>query len=267
MALRKIIIPVMLCSILASAIFIMSKVLAWYPVSNYPANTVTKANNSGVNTKGTAQVKVQKVAEGKKYSYIMLDPGHGGKDYGTVSGNLLEKNINLDIANHLKNSLTKNGYHVLMTRDKDVFLADKSNINGTLEKKDLDARTKLLNTSTASLFISLHVDSDPSQPLRNGSIVYYNPLINGSDKLAGILQKELNKVTVKGQKRTNNISSTADFYILKNTEIPGVLVETGFITNKHEKEGFLQEKFRADIATAIYNGITKYNSSQRLLAK
>jgi N-acetylmuramoyl-L-alanine amidase len=261
---RKIVLSAVLCLILASAVFAMTKALL-SPNKKYPQTSAVQSTKPITTSIEKPLVKATNVSKIKSTPYIMLDPGHGGIDYGTVSGKVFEKTINLDIANRLKSCLIKNGYKVLMTRNKDVLLADKSNILGTLEKKDLDARTKLLNSSNASLFISLHVDSDPSQPKRNGSIVYYNTFISGSEKLAAVLQSELNKVTLNGKKRVSNLSSSADFYILKNADIPGVLVEAGFITNNVEKECFMQEKFRADIANAIYNGIYKYNQNSMYL--
>lgn len=266
MTIKKFIIPLVLCSILGLAIFITTKSMFYNPIKVYKNTPSVEVTKPIVNKGTDGPVKAVNVADRKVNTYVILDPGHGGVDYGTVSGNVFEKTINLNIANRLMSLLTKNGYKVSMTRNRDVLLADRSSISGTLEKRDLDARTKLVKSCKASMFISLHVNSDPSQPQRNGSIVYYNPEVTGSAKLAGILQNELNKVTLKGKNRASNISSSADFYILKNTDIPGVLVETGFITNKTEKEGFLQEKFRTDLANAIYNGIKKYNQKSMVLA-
>lgn len=269
MVIRKFIRPAILCVIFTAAIFFTARVVFSTPNKNSTKETPIEA--AAANTRITdiatpPPVKAVNVSERKKYPYIMIDPGHGGIDYGTVSGNVFEKAVNLDVANRLKKSLSNIGYKVLMTRNRDIFLAGSSNIRGTLEKKDLDARIKLLNSSNASLFISLHVDSDPSQPQRNGSTVYYNPYISGSEKLAEILQSELNKVTLNGMNRASNTSCSADFYILRNANITGVLVETGFITNKTEKEGFMQEKFKTDLADAISNGIKKYNKSPINLA-
>lgn len=189
---------------------------------------------------------------------IALDPGHGGEDLGTVSGMLYEKNINLDIANRVKSYLDKQSFNVLLTRNKDISLASRSNIRGSFELKDLDARTKILNKSSVTLFVSIHVDSLPSEPDKNGSIVYYNPEVNGSEELAAKLQNELNKITIKGIKRDSNKPSSADFYILRNTDIPGVLVESGFLTNSTDKTGFQRTAFRDALAKAICDGISDY---------
>jgi len=193
-----------------------------------------------------------------KSTYIVIDPGHGGEDLGTVSGRLYEKNINLDIAYRVKNFLSTQKYGVLLTRNKDVSLADRSNIRGSFELKDLHARTSILNSSRAALFISIHVDSLPSEPEKNGSMVYYNPEVQGSEELARKLQTELNKVTANGKKRDSNTPSSADFYILKNAEIPGVLVESGFLTNSTDKLSLQKAAFKDEVAKAISKGIDEY---------
>lgn len=193
-----------------------------------------------------------------KATCIALDPGHGGEDLGTVSGTLYEKNINLDIANRVRSYLGKQNYGVLLTRDKDVSLASRSSVRGSFELKDLDARTKILNNSNSALFVSIHVDSLPSEPDKNGSIVYYNPEVKGSERLAERLQSELNKLTIKGVKRDSNQPSSADFYILRNTDIPGVLVESGFLTNSTDKTGLQKTAFRDELARAISYGIDEY---------
>lgn len=188
---------------------------------------------------------------------IVIDPGHGGVDGGAQRGNAVEKNINLDISLRLRNYLNSGAYNVVMTRNTDISLYQQSNKKGTLEARDLDARTKIIEGSGAKLFVSIHANSS-TVPSQNGSIVYYNSNIKESKKLAESIQKELNSVLINNKKRTSQSIQPADFYILRNTNIPGVLVETGFLTNTAEREQLLTAAFRDKIASAVFRGIEKY---------
>lgn len=188
---------------------------------------------------------------------LVIDPGHGGIDSGADKQNVLEKNINLAIAKRLKSYFSAKNYTVIMTREQDTLLNRQSTKKGTLQEQDLDARTTIMNRSGTDLFISIHANSS-SFPSQNGSIVYYNPKIEGAYALANSVQKELNRVTLNGVKRTAQRCEPADFYILRNTNIPGILVETGFLTNKAEREQLVKSSFQDQIAKAVLTGLENY---------
>ena len=87
---------------------------------------------------------------------IIIDPGHGGKDPGTTSNNIYEKNINLSISKFLELELVKNGASVILTRDGDY---DLSYPNATYRKKsDFDNRIKLINESKGNMYLSIHLN-------------------------------------------------------------------------------------------------------------
>lgn len=189
---------------------------------------------------------------------IMIDPGHGGIDTGADKGHIIESEVTLDISRKLKTYLEEKTYIVGMTRNSDVSLYQLSGISGTLQKRELDARVNIINESGAKIFVSIHVNSYPEYPDMSGSIVYYNPGISQSRELSGCIQKNLNSLIFTNFKRDTHDPQEADFYLLENADIPGVLVETAFITNSTDHKLLSQDEFRSRIAKAIADGIGDY---------
>lgn len=190
-----------------------------------------------------------------KHKIIVIDPGHGGIDIGTSRGSLRESRINLVISMKLKDYLTDSGYTVILTRYSDVALDHLSNISDTRERKDLDARVKIINSSNAYMFLNIHINSVPQWPSASGSIVFYNNNITGSKVLAQRTQGELNNIVVNGVKRKANISRVDDFYLINNSNIPGLLIEAAFITNNAEYDLLKTDDFLRKLAKAIVNGV------------
>ncbi len=190
---------------------------------------------------------------------IIIDPGHGGVDEGTVYGSLKEKDITLSISKKLVGYLDSSGYRGILTRNKDTSLY-KTSRGGTVERKDLEARVGIINDSRAKLFVSVHVNSNPDSTA-NGSIVYYNSSVKGSKELAQSIQKSVNTVKAGGRARTTHSPETANYYVLRNSDVPGVLVETAFISNSTERGLLKTESFKNEIAKAISNGINNYSKA------
>lgn len=195
---------------------------------------------------------LDKTSEKSTDAQIIIDPGHGGDDPGCRSGNVVEKEINLDISRKLQKVLEDKNYTTSLTRTTDTTLFGRG---ASLEEKDLSGRTKIINRSTAKLVVSIHVNSLMESPGTSGSIVFYNPALPQSRTLALAIQKELNTLTVNSQSRYPWKPQTANFYVLKYSNIPGVLVETAFITNKQERSALTQQSFRQDIAEAVAAGV------------
>jgi N-acetylmuramoyl-L-alanine amidase len=187
---------------------------------------------------------------------VVIDPGHGGIDKGTSKGNVVESEITLDISKKLKDCLEGDGYNIVLTRDKDIALNSLSGKSGSRELRDLDARTNIINKNQAKLFVSIHVNSCPESPSTSGSIVFYNDKLAQSKILAQNIQKALNNISTSGFKRqSNNSQKEKDFYVLKNSNIPGVLVETAFITNSNELKLLATNAFKDKLAKAVALGI------------
>jgi N-acetylmuramoyl-L-alanine amidase len=202
-------------------------------------------------------------AYAKSFGKIVVDPGHGGYDPGVVLSGIIEKKVSLDISMRLVHYLGQSGNKVIMTRNIDTALYKLSNKGSSLKTRDLNARVNIINNSSAKLFISIHVDSVISYKKCTGSIVYYDSRSSKSKALAESIQSSLNKVIMNNQKRHLHTARPANFYILRRTGIPGVLIETAFITNRSERTLLKNEVFKNKLALAIANGIKNskiYNS-------
>lgn len=170
---------------------------------------------------------------------IVLDPGHGGSDPGAVVSDLSEKHLNLDIALRLQNLLEADGrFDVIMTRTSDVFVT-------------LLERAEIANKNKADLFVCIHNNSMPTG--FKGVMTLYNDTKLASNKeLANIfqeiLEKKLNMGSIGTRLRT-------DLVVLKNIEVPGILVEVACMTNLMERRALRTETFRQNAAQAIYDSI------------
>lgn len=181
---------------------------------------------------------------------IVLDPGHGGADPGaTGPGGLREKDVNLDVAWKTARLLREEGVEVVMTRTGDVRL-------GATAGQDLEARSRIANSSGADLFISLHCNASLSRTSNGTSVYYHAHPVNSAQnaKLARAVQDSL--VRALGRKNLGAVS--CNFYVLKYTDMPGVLVETAFLSNPEEERLLGQDWFRAQVAAAVVEGIRNY---------
>lgn len=184
---------------------------------------------------------------------IVVDPGHGGPDPGArgPSGSF-EKNNTLPVGLELAALLRSAGAHVVLTRSTDISPAQ-----GTYtERADLEARTKIANDLKADLFVSLHNDSF-SNPAASGSTTYYssqNPIAAQSKTLAEDIQSEL----VKSMGLPSRGVKDAAFYVVKNTKMPAVLVEIGFLSNPNEESLLGSPEFQKTAAQGIYRGVLSY---------
>ena len=180
---------------------------------------------------------------------IIIDPGHGGKDVGTVYDDIYEKDLNLDISKKLSNVLIKNGATVILTREGDY---DLSYPNSPWRKKsDFDNRIRLINESQGDLYLSIHLNylSDSS---------YYGPQVfydQDNRILAEKIQSILNKKT-QNNRKIKNIPKTT--YMYSKLKIPGVLIECGFISNAQERQKLLTDKYQQEIVEHIKDGLLDY---------
>ncbi|EJE11464.1 N-acetylmuramoyl-L-alanine amidase [Staphylococcus epidermidis] len=170
---------------------------------------------------------------------IVLDPGHGGSDQGASSSTpskSLEKNYTLKTAKELKKLLNKEGAHVKMTRSNDKYVSlDDRNIKG-------DA------------FISIHNDALDSSNA-NGVTVYWF-----KDKQETLAQT-LNSAIQKKALLTNRGSRQQNYQVLRQTDIPAVLLELGYISNPTDESMINDQLHRQVVEQAIVDGLKQYFSS------
>lgn len=170
---------------------------------------------------------------------IVLDPGHGGKDPGALISDLVEKNLNLDIAKRVQALLVAdNRFDVYMTRETDVFV-------------ELIERAKFANNKKADLFVSIHNNSMPKN--FSGVMLLYNDTkLKGNKQIAESFQKNLdNASSLKGI----GARLRDDLVVLKNINMPGVLVEVACMSNVRDRRELRKDSFKQKMAEAIYLSI------------
>jgi N-acetylmuramoyl-L-alanine amidase len=216
---------------------------------------------------------------------IVIDAGHGGQDPGTMDKNgLREKDIVLDVARRVRKLLEKDGYEVIMTRDRDVFIP-------------LEERTAIANSRSADLFVSIHVNA-ARNPRPRGTETYYLNLATTPDaeevaarenavttrrigELEGILKKVMNNNRIMESRELaariqtsmssglfssvsderNRGVKTAPFYVLLGAQIPSVLVEVAYLTNRKDATLLGDAAFLQKAAESIARGIGGYQDS------
>ncbi len=219
---------------------------------------------------------------------IVIDPGHGGMDPGTVGlSGTYEKNVTLSAARAIKSYLQNSGkYRVRLTRDRDRFIR-------------LRSRVAFARKVGAELFISIHANSTSNHRTRGLSV--YTLSEKASDKEAAALAEKENKVdliagidlngespevtnilidlaqresmnqsahfaaelitSLKRETRfLRNTHRFAGFAVLKAPDIPSVLIELGFLSNRSDEKSLRSRKFRSGLAAAIANAVDKYFS-------
>lgn len=198
------------------------------------------------------QVPSAALISGKR---VVIDPGHGGFDPGAKSpGGVLEKNINLDVALRLKKYLSQVGVNCIMVRETDRDYADyRGTVSGTMKQRDLAYRIHLANQCGANLFLSIHANSFP-QTYYRGAQTFFNPENPVSRKLAFCLQRQLVTRLGPNQRKIR----PGDFRVLKETKMPGAIVEIGFLSNPGETALLADPDYREKLAQAIYCGILDY---------
>lgn len=184
-----------------------------------------------------------KASEGKQL--IVIDAGHGGDDIGAQVKNIKEKSLALQTATLVKQYLHAKGYRVILTRSRDVFLP-------------LKKRTAIANDTKSKLFVSIHFNAFKSPQPHGIEIYYYNKgskwRQNASKKLADTVLHKMIEAT--GAK--NRGVKYGNFHVIRETEMPAILVEGGFITNPAEHTNLSNKAYVEKMARSIATGIEQY---------
>lgn len=189
---------------------------------------------------------------------VVIDPGHGGKDPGTCSiykEELLEKDINLDIALKLKAFLESSKVPILMTRESDneEYLTTKYDYS-----ENLRIRPEIANRNNATLFVSIHVNAYdtklPGGEKYHGTEVYYTDKVYGSltnKQFAELMGKAIDRKT---ETKYNGVIQRS-FTVLRLSNMPALLIETAYLTNKEDHRRLESDTFRSSMAEGIHDGI------------
>ena len=182
---------------------------------------------------------------------IYLDAGHGGKDCGAISNNIYEKDINLILVKKLEKELVKKGAIVYLTRDGDYDLANK-NVKHR-KRSDLSSRAKLINDSDCDIYLSIHLNSTTNSNWR-GIQIYYDD--NNENNL--LLAKALNQEFESFSKLTRKIKKDNKYYMYKQINKPGILIEAGFISNPNDNYLLRDNNYQDKLINVIVKGVENY---------
>jgi N-acetylmuramoyl-L-alanine amidase len=217
---------------------------------------------------------------------IVIDPGHGGVDPGTVGrSGVREKDIVLEFAKDLADTLRATGsFKVVLTRTSDLFLR-------------LDRRRAIAHENQADLFISVHADSIRMSGIRGATIYTVSDKAsdeeaaalaakeNRADIIAGVqledVSEEVSDILIELARRdtrsrsvdfakvlvtemkskvelNSNPHRSASFVVLKSTDVPSVLVELGYLSNQHDEDALLSTRWRARASTSILGALRRF---------
>ncbi len=191
---------------------------------------------------------------GEQNMIVCIDPGHGGPDPGALGrGCVREADVVLDISLHLGRYLKQAGIDVIFTRTTDVDLAP-----GNDDKEELQARCDVANNARADLFVSVHADAFTQSSVRGTRCYHYPTSVKGQAAARAIADSIRPMAQVAGASQNMATISSANYYVLKNTVMPAVLVETGFVTNETDLALLCEPGYRDKMGLAIALGIIDY---------
>jgi N-acetylmuramoyl-L-alanine amidase len=221
---------------------------------------------------------------GLRISRVVIDPGHGGHDPGAQANGLSEAELVLDVARRLEELLREEGLQVVLTRRGDTFVP-------------LEERTAIANREEADLFISIHANASPRSSTAGIETYFLNFATNQqaeaiaarenasssktmgnlptllkaialnnklaeSRELAGMVQSALVRSLSTSRRGIRSLGvKQAPFVVLIGAQMPSVLAEVGFITNRPEAAGLKQPAGRQAVADGLFQAILKYQAA------
>ncbi|KEO83660.1 N-acetylmuramoyl-L-alanine amidase [Tumebacillus flagellatus] len=184
---------------------------------------------------------------------VMIDAGHGGYDPGVMSNGILEKDITLAIAKQLQAALQARGIPTAMTRDSDIDYADSGTKGSSSKRSDLNKRLELTEIQQATVFVSLHINNS-TLATRGGAEVFYSEQNEGTAELAAAVQSELHKIPQMSKRD----AKPGKYYLLRNQEIPSLIVECGYLNIADERARLNTADYQKKLAEAIANGLDSW---------
>lgn len=200
------------------------------------------------------------------FAVVVIDPGHGGQDSGTMKSGLVEKELALDVAHRVERNLQDRGLVAVMTRADDSYVS-------------LQDRTTIANSQPESVFVSIHFD-EAGRSAATGIETYYaahpisfpdrvaswlpflqrtssEPPNIESQSLAAFIQES----AVARTQAMNRGTRPQQFFVIANVHHPAVLVEGGFLTNKDDAIRLTNVEYREQMAAGIAEGILQYRDT------
>ncbi len=187
----------------------------------------------------------------EKQIVVVIDAGHGGNDPGKVSADgIMEKDVNLAIALKLKQELENKGIKVILTRDSDICLAQEGTSNK--KKSDMINRMELVNSSGADILISIHQNSYKDTKVKGAQVFYYSGSEESKMLAEGIQNSIKQKVDMDNNRK---IKPNNDYYILRKSVCPAVIIECGFLSCPEETGKLVDEGYQEKLADAISDAV------------
>lgn len=177
-------------------------------------------------------------ASAANFRTVVIDPGHGGHDNGGQWGRVYEKHLALDTATRLEANLKRMGYQTVMTRRSDYFIT-------------LPDRVRTGNSYRNAIFVSIHFNYTWKEQVSGLETFYYS---REGQRLAQYVQGSL----VRHTRTVDRSAKFARFYVIRNSNLPAILVEGGFVSNETERTRMKSAYFRESIARGIAEGIQRY---------
>ncbi|HEM3602114.1 GBS Bsp-like repeat-containing protein [Streptococcus suis] len=231
-----------------------------YRTGTYTVHLYYKDSSGGLTGAGGTTTHLSNPSAQRSYT-VYIDPGHGGRDSGASYGGVHEKNLALSVSNKLRENLLKYGINVLMTRTGDYDVDFKTE------------RSRMTNASNADLFISIHFNATGAGVSNATGIetywYQYNPeyqpkinkeMHNNPTRLAEseILANKVQESLIKETGAVNRGVRRETFAVLRETAIPAILVELGFMDNPSELQVIKQDSYHTRLAKALAQGVMNW---------
>ncbi|WP_405318893.1 N-acetylmuramoyl-L-alanine amidase [Frisingicoccus sp.] len=185
---------------------------------------------------------------------VVIDPGHGGNDPGGIGvSGVLEKDVNLSVALFLKENLEQQGIEVVMTRDTDRGLYSESTSNK--KKEDLAKRIQIIEETDPDFVLCIHQNIFTDAKYSGAQVFYYKDSAEGA-RLASSIQDQL--IAGVDPANTRVPKSNMNYYMLKQSPVPIVIVECGFLSNAEEESKLGTEDYQRKLAWNIFLGTMHY---------
>ena len=184
---------------------------------------------------------------------VVIDAGHGGSDPGSIGykSKIHEADLNLKLSKMLEQKLKSSGINVVMTRTSEKALLEGS--GKKWKQQDMNLRKEIIKENRPNMVLSIHQNSYTNHKLR-GAQVFYDKTSEISKQIADFIQEEFKQNLDKSIKST----SPGNYFMLKCTYAPSVIVECGFLSNEEDEQLLLTEDYQNKIIDCIYKAIIKF---------
>lgn len=199
---------------------------------------------------------IDAAGETLRYTSVVLDAGHGGRDGGAVSkSGIAEKDLNLAVTNVLYDVLTLCGVDTVMTRTEDSLVCDESDpaLKGKLKMTDLKNRLAIAESNPNAVLVSIHMNNFPIEKY-SGLQVYYSPNNDASLDLAQTVQKNVREALQPDNDRKVKPAGS-NIFLLDRISTPAVLIECGFLSNRAEAQKLTDKTYQAQLALVLADSI------------